>query len=221
MIAKLCRTLLLAGSMLGAPLLAVAAESAAQNVDWPGYNNDYQARRYSSLDQINVGNVASSKEVCRLKVQQGGTFQSGPIVVDGTMYLTTAYETIALDPSICKEIWRSSYRSQRSDIWPLNRGVTYMNGRLFRGTPDARLLALDAKTGKLLWQDVVGDPAIGEAVPGSPVAWNGVVYTGTGLSDLGIRGRVMAFRAEDGRELWRFNLIPIRCWDQQHLCGGG
>jgi alcohol dehydrogenase (cytochrome c) len=208
MAARLCRALLLAGSVLGALPFATAARSAPANVDWPRYNNDLLAQRYSALKQINAKNVGSLKEVCRIKVQDGGSFHTGPIVVDGTMYLTTAHDTVALDPTTCKELWRNTYTSAHEDVWAVNRGAAYMNGRLFRGTPDGNLLAIDAKTGKLLWQDHVGDPDKGEFLSGSPVTWNGVVYTGTAGGDWGVRGRVMAFSAEDGRELWRFNLIP-------------
>ena len=205
-----CRALLLAGAALIATsgLAATPASAAPENTDWPSYNNDLLAQRYSPLKQINAKNVASLKEVCRVKIQDGGTFHTGPIVVDGTMYLTTAHDTVALDPRNCQEVWRNTYKAVHDDVWPVNRGVAYMNGRLFRGTPDGQLLALDAKTGKVLWQDAAGDPARGEFLSGAPVASNGIVYTGTAGSDWGVRGRVMAFDAETGRELWRFDLIP-------------
>lgn len=210
---RMFQALLLAGTVLCAQTLASAGPARAEDtsppsVNWPRYNNDLLAERYSRLKQINAKNVGSLKEVCRIKVQDGGTFHTGPIVVDGTMYLTTAHDTVALDPTTCKELWRNTYRSSHEDVWPVNRGVAYMKGRLFRGTPDGRLLALDAKTGNLLWKDIVGDPNKGEFLSASPVAWNGVVYMGTSGSDWGVRGRMMAFSAEDGRELWRFNLIP-------------
>ena len=231
---RICRALLLAGVAVFAPWLhsthpADAAETPPQNVDWPAYNNDMMAQRYSPLKQINAGNVTSLQEVCRVKVQDGGSFHTGPIVVDGIMYVTTARDTVALDPRTCKEVWRHTYRSSIEDVWPVNRGVAYLNGRLFRGTPNGRLLAIDAKTGKQIWEDVAGDPARGEFLSGAPIASNGVVYTGTAGSDWGVRGRVMAFSADDGRELWRFNLIPAAnepgadTWQvkQSALTGGG
>ncbi len=210
---KTLRALLLAGATLSGYSLAAsvpgnAAGSQAANVDWPSYNNDPMAQRYSPLKQIKAGNVASLKEVCRVKIQDGGSFQTSPIVVEGVMYLTTARDTVALDPTTCKEIWRNTYKSSHEDVWAVNRGVAYMNGMLFRGTGDGQLLAIDAKTGKQVWQDAAGDPSRGEFLAGAPVAWNGVVYTGTAGSDWGVRGRVMAFDAATGRELWRFNLIP-------------
>jgi alcohol dehydrogenase (cytochrome c) len=212
--ARLC--VMMAGSALAgwgiiAPHTARAADAppaAGTNVDWPGYNNDYQAQRYSPLHQITDKNVGSLKEVCRIKVQDGGSFHTGPIVVDGTLYVTTAHDTVAIDPRNCAEKWRNTYTSSHEDVWGVNRGVAYMNGRLFRGTPDGALIAIDANTGKTIWKDDVGNPGNGEFLSGAPVAWNGVVFTGTAGSDWGVRGRVMAYDATDGRELWRFNLIP-------------
>jgi len=184
---RMFRALLLAGATLSTQPLGLAnpanAADAPQNVDWPAYNNDMLGQRYSPLKQVNAGNVASLQEVCRVKIQDGGSFHTGPIVVEGTMYVTTARDTVALDPHTCKEMWRNTYRSSIEDVWPVNRGVAYSNGRLFRGTPNGRLLAIDAKTGKQIWEDVVGDPARGEFLSGSPVAWNGVVYTGTAGGD--------------------------------------
>ena len=213
-LARLC--VLLAGTALAAVPLAVThparaadtAEAAGNNVDWPGYNNDYQAQRFSPLHQITAKNVDHLKEVCRIKVSDGGSFHTGPIVVNGVMYVTTARDTVAIDPRTCQEKWRNTYTSSHDDVWSVNRGVAYDNGRLFRGTGDGALLAIDAATGKTVWQDTVGDPGRGEFLSGAPVAWNGVVYTGTAGSDWGVRGRVMAFDAETGRELWRFNLVP-------------
>jgi len=80
---------------------------------------------------------------------------------------------------------------------------------VFRGTGDARLIALDAATGRLLWKDVIGAPRLGEAATAAPLAWNGIVYMGISGSELGARGRVMAYDAATGRELWRFDTVPI------------
>jgi glucose dehydrogenase len=82
-------------------------------------------------------------------------------------------------------------------------------GRVFRGTGDGRLIALDAATGKLLWKTVIGAPRLGESAAAAPLVWGGVVYMGIGGSELGVRGRVMAYDVVTGRELWRFNTIPM------------
>jgi glucose dehydrogenase len=84
-----------------------------------------------------------------------------------------------------------------------------MDGRVFRGTGDTRLVALDAATGKLLWKNIIGDPWLGESASAAPLAWQGVVYMGIAGSELGVRGRVMAYDAATGKELWRFNTIPM------------
>ena len=87
--------------------------------------------------------------------------------------------------------------------------MAVLDGRVFRGTGDGRLIALDAATGKLLWKTVIGTPRLGEGASAAPLAWAGVVYMGISGSELGARGRVMAYDAQTGRELWRFNTIPM------------
>jgi alcohol dehydrogenase (cytochrome c) len=186
----------------------VIAGEAIPDRGWPTYNNDLLGQRFSPLKQINNTNVTSLKQVCSIKVQAGGSFQASPIIVSGTMYVTTARDTIAIDPTTCAEKWRHTFSSADEDVFPNNRGVAYANGRLFRGTPTGALFSLDAATGKQLWVDQIGNPGLGEFVSAAPVAWGGLVFTAIAGSDWGARGRVMAYEAETGREVWRFNTIP-------------
>jgi PQQ-dependent dehydrogenase (methanol/ethanol family) len=196
---------------------------------WPTYNNDYKGQRFSPLAEIRTGNVGRLKEVCRLKVAAGGSFQSGPVIVDRAMYLTTAFDTLSIDPTNCRVQWQSSHELEQVQVWAANRGVAAMNGRVFRGTVDGRLLALDAKSGAPIWKDIIGDPQLNEFVPGAPLAWNGLVITGTSGSDLGIKGRILAFDALSGREVWRFSTIPTGdevgadTWERREaaVIGGG
>jgi PQQ-dependent dehydrogenase (methanol/ethanol family) len=193
--------------------LALGLEENASSVTpasspWPTYNNGYKGQRFSPLAEITVKNAGALKEVCRRKVADGGSFQTGPVVVDGSMYLTTALDTFSVDPTNCSLRWKSSYPLEEVQVWAANRGVAVMNGRVFRGTVDGRLLALNAKTGALIWKDVVGDPTLNEFVPSAPVAWNGLVITGTSGGDFGIRGRILAYDALTGREVWHFTTIP-------------
>jgi alcohol dehydrogenase (cytochrome c) len=196
------------GVVLAVALAASAAEPVPAGADWEGYNKSLDGQRYSTLDQINVGNAAALREVCRVRIAVRGNFQSGLVVVGDLLYATTATETVALDPVTCAVNWHHSYHRAQDAVLQGNRGVAYLNGRVFRGTDDARLFALDAVTGKEVWSNVVGDPVLGEYVVAAPVAWNGMVIVGISGSELGIRGRIMAFDALTGRELWRFHTIP-------------
>ena len=108
--------------------------------------------------------------------------------------------------------------------------MAFANGQLFRGTPDGRLLAIDAASGKTLWQQQVGDPAQGEFFSSVPVIWQGLLITGSAGSDCGIRGRIMAYEQESGREVWRFYTIPRgketgaetwKDWKSARYGGGG
>lgn len=213
-------------------LLSPGVSSAAGLTDtnWMSYNGTVNGQRYSQLDQINVQNVASLTEVCRLKVDDSGTFQAGLLQIDGTLYMTTSHDTLAVDATNCTLRWRHVYKPEQEDIFQINRGVAFANGRLFRGTPDARLLAIDAATGKTIWQQQVGDPGQGEFFSSVPAIWQGLLIIGAAGSDWGIRGRIMAFEQESGREVWRFYTIPRgketgaetwKDWKSARYGGGG
>jgi len=176
--------------------------------EWPSYNKSLDGQRYSPLTQINTDNAQELAEVCRIQIADGGSFQAGLIVIDEVMYATTATDTMALDPTTCKQIWRHSHRRDAAPALPVNRGVAYYGRRLFRGTDDGQVIALDAQSGVELWANVVGDPAGGQIVSGSPLAWNGLVIVGTAVSEFGMRGQVVAYEAMTGREVWRFSTVP-------------
>jgi alcohol dehydrogenase (cytochrome c) len=190
-------------------LLAASAQAKdPADTDWPVYNHNFDGQRYSPLTEINAGNVTRLTPVCRLKIVDAGAFQSGPLVIKGMIYVTAATTTVALDATNCAEHWRSDYTPTGPVSVPVNRGAAFLDGRLFRGTVDGKLLALDAATGKVIWQQSVTDATKGESLTAAPIAWNGFVFIGTGGGDLGIKGRMMAFSAADGHEVWRFDTIP-------------
>jgi len=179
------------------------------DAEWATYNKDYLGHRFSPLKQIHTQNVGSLKEVCRVKLAELTSFHTGPVLVDGIMYVTTARDTFALDPRNCAVIWKATWEPEDVMNPTTNRGVAYMDGRLFRGTNDGRIIALDAKTGKQLWKTVAADPKKAYYMSAAPIAWSGLVFMGTAGSDSGIRGRMMAYDAATGREVWRFNTIPM------------
>jgi len=195
---------------LSFPLLAAAAPAEPSlGLQWPNYNNQLSGVRYSTLKEITPANAARLGEVCRLQIDGPTAFTAGLIVVDGTIYTNTARETVAIDAVTCRLKWKHTYAPDEEEVVASTRGPAVLDGRVFRGTGDGRLIALDAATGKLLWKNVLGNPRIGEFVASAPLAWQGVVFTGVSGSDRGIRGRMMAFDAATGKELWRFYTIPM------------
>ena len=94
-------------------------------------------------------------------------------------------------------------------LLPANRGAAYMDGMLFRGTQDGRVLAFDFKTGKQMWETTIADPKRGESVPSAPIAWDGLVFVGNAGGDYkGGKGRMYALDAKTGKIVWEFFLAP-------------
>ena len=176
---------------------------------WPTYNNAYDGQRYSPARGITPQNVSSLKRVCEARLGDPGAFHSGLIVVGDSLYVTTAHTTVALDPGSCAIRWRHVYEPREEEPNPVNRGAAYLDGRIFRGTTDGRILALDASTGKQLWLIKAADPSNGEYFSSAPIAWKGLIFIGAAGSDSGIRGFVLALDAQSGREKWRFHTIPM------------
>jgi alcohol dehydrogenase (cytochrome c) len=207
----LCALLTIAALIGGSPRVLAAPEVSAQShlgQQWPGYNAKLNGQRFSSLDQIKTDNATRLGEVCRVQIDGPTSFTAGLVVVDGTIFTATSTVTVALDATTCAMRWKFSYTADEGEQPPSNRGVAVLDGRVFRGTADGRLIAIDAATGKLLWKDVVGDPRLGESLAAAPLAWQGIVYEGVAGGELGVKGRVMAYDAATGRELWRFDTIP-------------
>jgi alcohol dehydrogenase (cytochrome c) len=184
-------------------------QPARQAADWPGYNNGHDGQRFAALDQINTSNVSQLKRVCELQLGEEGPFHNGPVVIGDRMFITTAHTTVAINATNCFVYWRHVDARSGSDPISVNRGVAYLDGRVFRGMPGARLAAFDAETGKVLWDVKVGEPSLSEFLSSAPIAWNGIVFMGLAGGDWGIRGRVMGFDAETGKELWRFWTVPM------------
>jgi alcohol dehydrogenase (cytochrome c) len=179
--------------------------------DWLTYNRTLEGNRGSPLTEIDTSNVARLRPVCTFELGERAAFQTGPIVVGGTMYLTTAERTYAIDAATCALRWKHTYQYRPGPDFDLkvNRGLAYDNGRLFRGSNDGRLYALDARTGKALWNVVAGDVTKGETFPAAPIAWGGLVFIGNaGGDNFGVTGRMMAFDADSGGRIWSFDLAP-------------
>jgi len=180
--------------------------------DWPGYNLSLNSQRFSPLGEINRSNVGSLKVQCVYDLKQKVSFQTGPVAENGVVFFTTENDTYAINGETCAEIWKyhREFTSTGALALHVNRGAMVAKGRVYRGSNDGYLLALDAKTGKLIWEAKAANPAIGETLPAAPVVWNGMVFIGqAGGDNAGVRGRMMAFRESDGQKLWSFDLVPM------------
>ena len=137
-----------------------------------------------------------------------GSFQSSPVIYDGLKYITTACSTHAVDPVTCAKRWTHAYLDRSSTRITLSRGPALYKGKLFRITPNGHLLALDAKTGTLLWDVLMTDSSLGYWLSGAPVAYDGRVFIGEAGGDSGVNCHIYAFDGESGRWLWTFDTIP-------------
>jgi alcohol dehydrogenase (cytochrome c) len=175
-------------------------------------NMSYAQTRFYPASQINTGNVAKLRPAFTFQTEVLESMETAPIVVDGVMFITTSYNHVyALDAATGKEFWHYKHKMGPVTTFccgPNNRGVAIMGDKLYMGTLDAKLLALDAKTGKVLWSTQIGDPEQGYSETMAPVAVNGKVLIGTNGGEYGIRGYVKAFDANDGKLLWTFDTVP-------------
>ncbi|HEY3517519.1 MAG TPA: PQQ-binding-like beta-propeller repeat protein [Gammaproteobacteria bacterium] len=131
------------------PAAAPVGQGVA-DADWPTYNRTLAGDRFSPLAEIDRGNVAQLRVACTYVLPEVSAMQAGPIVVAGTMYFTTERNSYSIDAATCAEKWRVERQSSRPSPLGVQRGFAYLDGRLFRGTSDAHVLALDAATGRLL-----------------------------------------------------------------------
>lgn len=196
--------------------LALATKDPAGR-DWTTHGGNTFNQRYSSLNSITTSNVANLKGAWTFHTQtmsSGTSFESSPIVVNGIMYLTGPQSQVwALDARTGQQMW--SYVPQITAIESLplccgqdNRGVAIGDGKIFVARLDARLVALDAQTGREQWNVQVADPRAGYSETMAPLYYNGKVFIGISGAEYEIRGHVTAYNATDGSQAWRFNTIP-------------
>ena len=195
--------------------------------DWLTYNRNLAGDRFSPLKQIDVKNVDQLRVKCLLQLGELGSFESSPVAYNGRLYLTTAHKVTAVDGTNCAAVWSYTYVPVDPEHLPVNRGVALYRGKVFRGTTDGHLIALDAESGKVLWDVRVADGALGYEITGAPVAFDGKVFTGDAGADVGINGRVYAFDANTGALIWAFDMVPTgnqpgaETWGGGTLHGGG
>jgi Glucose dehydrogenase len=180
--------------------------------NWIHSNMSYNNSRYYPADQINTGNVSKLKPAFVFQTEVLESMETSPIVVDGIMFLTTSYNHVyAIDAVTGEEFWHYKHKMGPVTTYccgPNNRGVAVSGGTLYMGTLDAKLVALEAKSGKLLWETQIADPEKGYSETMAPVAVDGKVLIGTNGGEYGVRGFVKAYDGKTGTELWTAYSIP-------------
>ena len=183
-----------------------------QSKDWLHTNGGYAQQRFYPGTQINAGNVKNLRPQFMFQTEVRESMETAPIVVDGIMYMTTSFNHVyALDAVTGREFWHYKHKMGAITTFccgPNNRGVAIEGGKLFMGTLDAKLVALDAKSGKLLWETEIADPEKGYSETMAPTVADGKVLIGTNGGEYGIRGFVKAFDSASGKLLWTFYTIP-------------
>ncbi|MDR7101085.1 PQQ-dependent dehydrogenase, methanol/ethanol family [Croceicoccus sp. BE223] len=196
----------------GSAASPVSAPVAAQ--DWAMHGGTADEQRYSPLDQINAGNVAGLKLAWYQDFDTARGQEATPLVVDGVLYTSTAWSKVyAFDAATGRTLWQYDPQvpgkaavNACCDV--VNRGVAYSKGRIFVGTLDGRLVALDAKTGKPDWITQTTDTTKPYTITGAPRVARGKVFIGNGGADFGVRGYVSAYDEETGKLAWRFYTVP-------------
>jgi alcohol dehydrogenase (cytochrome c) len=191
--------------------IATAASPAMSPADWAAYNRTLAGDRYSPLADLTPANVMRLTLHCAYTLPEVVSFQTGPLVVAGTMYFTTFEGSYAIDAASCAEKWSRHQKSAGPPGLAVNRGFAYLNGRLYRGTADAHVIALDAKDGHTLWDHKLPVQGPGISIPMAPIAANGRIYIGNAGGDtVGVTGHVFALDALDGHVIWKFDVVPAQ-----------
>ena len=189
-------------------------------------NGNYEQTRYYPNSQINTGNVSKLRPAWIFQTEVKETLETTPIVVNGIMYITTAFDHVyALDAATGEELWHYKHAMGPVTTYccgPNNRGVAAYGDMVYLGTLDAKLVALDAKTGKVAWEQQIADPELGYSETMAPTAVNGKILIGTNGGEYGIRGFVKAYDAKSGDLLWTFNTVPensVGVWAENDATG--
>ena len=189
-------------------------------------NGNYEQTRYYPNSQINTGNVNKLRPAWIFQTEVTETLETSPIVVNGIMYVTTAFDHVyALNAQTGEQLWHFKHKMGAVTTYccgPNNRGVAVYGDKVYLATLDAKLLALDSKTGKLVFETKIADPEAGYSETMAPTVVDGKILLGTNGGEYGIRGFVKAFDAKDGKLLWTFDTTPeksVGVWAKNDATG--
>jgi len=193
---------------------AVLLHDDADGRNWPAFGRSYGEQHYSPLAAINRDNVARLGLAWSLDLPAGNV-ATGPVAVDGVIYFASGYSIVhAVDAVTGRLLWTYDPKvpeaagAKLRTVWG-SRGIAWWNGKVYTGTADGRLIAIDAKSGRPVWSVMTVDPADVRFISGAPRVFDGKVIIGHGGADFGdLRGYVTTYDAETGRQLWRFYTVP-------------
>lgn len=183
--------------------------------NWLAFGRTYEEQRFSPLSQINRDNVSDLGLAWYKDMQSNRALEATPIVVDGMMFLSSEWSKVyALDAKTGEEIW--FYDPEVPGAWGrkaccdvVNRGVAIYKGKVYFGSLDGRLIALDAATGELIWEvDTLLDRNDEYTITGAPRVANDKVFIGNGGAEFGVRGYITAYDVHTGEQVWRFYTVP-------------
>lgn len=190
----------------------IAADSEPGN--WMSTGRDYGEQRYSPLTQLNPDNVDQLSLAWFADIDTSRMQEATPIVVDGAMYVSTAWSHVkAFDVRTGRPLWAydpgvDPAKGVDACCDVVNRGVAVWEGKVFVGTIDGRLIALDSTTGEELWSVVTVDESLPYTITGAPRIVKGQVIIGNGGAEYGVRGYITAYDVASGEQVWRYYTVP-------------
>ena len=196
---------------------ALGAASLASAQSWPVYGGDTGNQRYSQGNQITPANVSKLNVKWALQLGSNRSQESSPILVGDTLYVTSSFgpkNVFAVNAKTGEVRWKWSPEMPKGvDQYACcdvnSRGVSYNDGKIFVGRLDAKVTALDAKTGKEIWTQTVVDYTQGSVITSPPTIAKNVLITGFGGGEYGVRGALVALDQATGKEIWRTHTVPV------------
>jgi len=208
---------LVAAAAVGATENAIATHSihsTVQNEDWPMHGLTAYEDRFSPLSEIDRDSISRLGLAWSYATGSDRGLEATPLIIDGVLYATASWSIVfALDAKTGRELWRHDpkvpgWKARHACCGVVNRGVAHADGRIYSGTIDGRLIALDARTGGLLWSTQTTDPGQPYTITGAPRIVKDLVVIGNGGAEFGVRGYVSAYEVETGKLAWRFYTVP-------------
>ncbi len=193
----------------------IATSAAREPGQWMSYGRDYSEQRFSPLKRIDAQNVSGLGLAWYGDLaEKGGSYETTPLAVDGRVFVTAPWSKVyAFDAKTGKPLWK--YDPKVPGEWAVNlccgivnRGAAYWKGKVIWGTLDGRLVAVNARTGKLAWERQVTDRSKALSITGAPRIADGRIFIGEAGAEFHQRGYMAAYSADNGKELWRWWSVP-------------